>query len=109
MAKKSVVIYCRMEVIDFDEETEKRAAQEALKNKGIWQSIPGLPRLNLNEERPYYIFYEGHRRFRQDERFTFADWFSTEAVKAVIDNGEAEDEESKIPYCLFIRKEKETK
>lgn len=102
---KSVVIHCRMEVVDLDKKIYKRAGQEMLKNKGIWPLVPELPGLDLNEGRPYWIFEEGDRS-RYDERLTFADWFATEAAKAIIDSGKDEDV---IPYCLLIRKEKDTK
>ncbi|KKT25625.1 MAG: hypothetical protein UW11_C0025G0009 [Parcubacteria group bacterium GW2011_GWA2_43_9b] len=111
MAKKSVIVHCRFEVVDFDEKAEKRAGQEALKNRGICPSIPEVPGLDLNEGRIYYI-YEGALRFRRDERLSFADWFSTEAVKAVIDSrrkggqgAEEHHEEDIIPYGILIRKE----
>ncbi len=102
---KSVVVHCRLEVVDLDEEVEKRAGQEALKNRGVWPLIPELPGLDLNEGRLYHIFYEGNH-FRYDERLAFADWFALEAVKAVIASGKDEDQ---IPYSVLIRKEKETK
>lgn len=106
MAKKSVVIHCRMEVVDFNEEVEKRAGQEALKNRGVWPPISEVPGLDLNEGRPYRIFFEGEDRLRYGERLMFADWFAIEAVKAVINSGKNDD---KIPHCLFIRKEKDVK
>ncbi|MFH1385957.1 MAG: hypothetical protein ABIG65_02840 [Patescibacteria group bacterium] len=46
---------------------------------------------------------------RYDERLAFADWFASEAVKAVIDSGDSGKDEDRIPFCLLIRKEKDTK
>ena len=56
MAKKSVVIHCRMEVINLDEAVEERAAQEMSENKGVWPVISEAPGFDLNEGRVYYIF-----------------------------------------------------